>query len=166
MSNTEGSYAGVKDAWFNVSTATISMKKDEEASHKTQQNEADTSVKPKTVDTAAILEDQQTLIYNALMQIPMWKDLPRDIKVLLTELGSGFIQTCWVCQTERSTNNGKCSTFHCTSCKGVMDLLEELEEEQHREVYYDDQGNVIPQSWFNYSDSDYCENSYAEYEPW
>jgi len=96
------------------------------------------------------------------MQVPMWKNLPHEIMVLLTDLGSGFIQICWGCKIEHHTDSGKCLTFQCASCTSIEDRLEELEEEHLRDIYYDDEGNIIPHSWY-YSDSEYSVNNYAEF---
>jgi hypothetical protein len=39
-------------------------------------------------------EDLLTLTYNALLEIPLWKELPLEIMILVTEFGAGFIQSC------------------------------------------------------------------------
>jgi len=103
-------------------------------------------------------EEQQTRACKALMQTSMWKSLPKEIMLLLTELSAGFIQVCWGCQKERYTDTGRCPTFYCVSCASIEDRLEELEDEHLRQIYYDDEGNIIPNCWYH-SESDYCESS-------
>jgi len=103
-------------------------------------------------------EEQQTRVCKALMQTPMWKNLPKEIMLLLSGFSAGFIQTCRGCQEERFTDSGKWSTFYCASCASIEDRLEELEHEHFREIYYDDEGHIIPHCWYH-SESDYCESS-------
>jgi len=142
---------------------------DNMASHWSEQPEVGSNFEPKILNEKFAdvnRERRKTLTLNALKEVPLFKNVPQEVIVLVTELSEGYIQTCWGCKSERSCDRGNCLTFHCDSCKRVEDLYEELEAEQAHEVYYDDGGNMMPQSWFNYSDSDYCDDSYVEFRSW
>lgn len=174
MSNTVKPKEDRGDVVPKMSHMAISKKKDEvktyaDASRMGQKPKMLTNTEHGTVDLRFAdfsCESHENLIYNALTQIPMWRDLPHDIMVLLTGLSAGFIQTCWDCKIERSTDSRKCSAFQCASCRSIESRLEELEVELSREVYYDNQGNMIPRTWFNYTDSDCGEDRYTVWEGW